>query len=680
MKKHISAKITAIIAIMQVIIMSVLYLFISSFLTDRMRRTAINSLETIATDRTQLIENYIQDLESSLTAYSRAGEVKAVLLHPQEPETTAAAQAYTETFSADIENIDGLYISDWDTHVLTHTNPDVAGMTLREGESLSALQDSMLAADGIYNTGIIMSPASGQQVVSMYRAVFDDSGSPIGFVGFAVNTTGILSILDSLPVAGMEHTQYCMVNAATGEYIFHADPSLVAAAAEEAHIQKIIASASGSGSASADFIEYKQNGSDYLASYRYIPEKNWIFIMSDSAQEIFSSVTEAKRKLTAICFAVTLALLALVFCIISVMTQPLRVVEQAILKLKNYDITPNHSIRTLLKRKDEIGHIAAATDTLTKSLQDIVTVLHQCSDALETKSFSMNDSSTSLIDCVSDNTATTEQLYASLESTHSVIGNVNGEIAHINALTEEIIHHVATGNERSDAMLQSAQNMKNSAQATYENSRETFARTKEAVENAIASLQGLSNINEMTQQILDIASQTNLLSLNASIEAARAGEAGRGFAVVAGEIGKLAETSTATGSNIQSICSDANASIDTVKKCFDDIMAFIDKDVMEQVKIFAEDAQLYSETIMQIQQEMAKISQSTGVLDASMKEISDSAANVELISAENEKAIGVIVEKNEITAKISEDIYEASGENKSLSQNLKDVIVKFEKG
>ena len=109
-------------------------------------------------------------------------------------------------------------------------------------------------------------------------------------------------------------------------------------------------------------------------------------------------------------------------------------------------------------------------------------------------------------------------------------------------------------------------------------------------------------------------------------------------------------------------------------------MAFIDKDIMEQVKIFAEDAQLYSETIMQIQQEMAKISQSTGVLDASMKEISDSAANVELISAENEKAIGVIVEKNEITAKISEDIYEASGENKSLSQNLKDVIVKFEKG
>lgn len=108
-------------------------------------------------------------------------------------------------------------------------------------------------------------------------------------------------------------------------------------------------------------------------------------------------------------------------------------------------------------------------------------------------------------------------------------------------------------------------------------------------------------------------------------------------------------------------------------------MAFIDKDVMGKVKTFAEDAQTYSESIVRIQREISEINDSAKVLNHSVKEIAGSASNVELISAENEKAIGVIIEKNEITSGISEDILCASNENRELSQNLKDVVVKFEK-
>ena len=72
--------------------------------------------------------------------------------------------------------------------------------------------------------------------------------------------------------------------------------------------------------------------------------------------------------------------------------------------------------------------------------------------------------------------------------------------------------------------------------------------------------------NESSNRIVGIASQTNLLSLNASIEAARAGEAGKGFAVVASEVGKLAEESSGTASATIKEQSDMNDIIETISK------------------------------------------------------------------------------------------------------------------
>lgn len=84
-----------------------------------------------------------------------------VLKNPENKSAIDAAQKYTESFSEDINNLEGLYTSEWNTHVLAHTNAGVVGITTREGDSLKALQDILIATDGVYNTGIIISPASG---------------------------------------------------------------------------------------------------------------------------------------------------------------------------------------------------------------------------------------------------------------------------------------------------------------------------------------------------------------------------------------------------------------------------------------------------------------------------------------------------------------------------------------
>ena len=90
--------------------------------------------------------------------------------------------------------------------------------------------------------------------------------------------------------------------------------------------------------------------------------------------------------------------------------------------------------------------------------------------------------------------------------------------------------------------------------------------------------EAVNKISEMVTFITDIASQTNLLSLNASIEAARAGESGRSFSVVASEIGKLAQESSSSAENIRNIVSTITK---LSNKCVDQAAA-VNKIINEQ--------------------------------------------------------------------------------------------------
>ena len=173
-KIGLGTKIIAVTLTMQLVALIILSMFVINTVTKNTKEATINNMETVAQERGLIIENYVQQAEKTLMAYSRAGEILELLQNPTDAAIAAKTQAYTEKFSADVSNLEGLYASEWNTHVLTHTNAKVIGITTREGDPLKALQDAMLAQNGgVYNTGIIISPASGQQIVSMYMAVLD---------------------------------------------------------------------------------------------------------------------------------------------------------------------------------------------------------------------------------------------------------------------------------------------------------------------------------------------------------------------------------------------------------------------------------------------------------------------------------------------------------------------------
>lgn len=304
--------------------------------------------------------------------------------------------------------------------------------------------------------------------------------------------------------------------------------------------------------------------------------------------------------------------------------------------------------------------------------------LKDCGDSLEEKADSLNHSSGSLTDKVADSVATTEELSAQIQITHSIVQNVNGEIGNINSAVEEVLHNIAASVETSSQVIKSANVMKGQADNAYDSGQKTLEKTKDSVAEALRSLESLIRINELASEILNIANQTNLLSLNAAIEAARAGESGRGFAVVANEIGSLADTSKDTASAIQLICEESNKSIEVVKGCFDSIMEFIERDVINQFRDFADKSTKYSIDVDSIKEELDAAENAVKDLRLSVVNISENMSNVAEVSHENQSSVDTIVEKNEDISKIAILIQKESEENRELSEQLEKLLSKFE--
>ena len=658
-----------------------LYMIVNNQTTNTIREDIEGTMTDAVSTRSELLMEKIQTASQLFLGMALSSDVKAALLNPQDEQLVEKAQNYLDTVYAMHPEFEGMFIADTTTLQICHVNRDAIGNSFRSGDDLIAFQKGLYASQDVYNIYTLRMTGAGGTVMvyPMYCPVYDSDGTPLGMVGGGLFGSNILDFLTEFPIEGKDNLAYTIVNVNTGNYIYNVNAELLNQPVEAPELLAVMEEIQGGAQVDVGTQEYidSASGQEMLMVYKYIPKSGWLLVASDNTAEIYANAADESVMLLVLCIII-LAVIAVVVAIsVKLSVRHIYSVERSLAKVGKMDLTSFDEIDPLVGTKSEIGAIASSTVELINALKDTVEQLISFGKQLEDTSKTLYSSSTELMDCVRDNSATTQELSATLDSTNDSVENANAEIQGITESLSVIVDKVHTGTVASDSLIQVAENMGQKIRSSQEEGVVAMNRTKQNLAEAIESLKSIQKVNEMADEIINISSQTNLLSLNASIEAARAGEAGRGFAVVAAEIGTLADQSQQTVARIQDIIAESNRSIEHINESFADVVKYLEEDVINSYNEFVDGSNTYIEEIRKIKNLIFEINDSIRVLEASIKSISSSMEVVSESSQYNASGIQQIVDKNEGTTQISTTISELSKQCSSISDKLAQVIRQF---
>jgi len=351
-----------------------------------------------------------------------------------------------------------------------------------------------------------------------------------------------------------------------------------------------------------------------------------------------------------------------------------------LINTKIYDLVNNEGDLTQkldIHSGDELELIGNNVNNLLEYIRSIMLNISGNSTNLQDASQEVFNNLKSAEMNITDVSATMEEMSAGMEETAAsiveittAIGDVYNAIGEINDKAEE------SATSAYDAMKR-ANEVYNVAVQAQTQAKEMTEQISSAVEDKIEKSKAVNEIETLTNSILAIASQTNLLSLNASIEAARAGEAGRGFAVVADEIGKLAQESADSASRIRLVSSEVIQAVEELADVSKEMMTFIDETTMSGFKQLQETAHDYKENIQEMSSTMQDFTASCEELKSNMDAIKNNIEAANIAVDESAKGISSVSEISVSLTSSVGDIQNQANGNMDIANLLNAEVNRF---
>ncbi len=437
-------------------------------------------------------------------------------------------------------------------------------------------------------------------------------------------------------------------------------------------------------------IVYDYQGKTRLCGFTEVPGQNMYIVVSSERSALLAAVYAMRTVLFIIMGAAAALGVGAGIILARSIARPIQHLRDVMQYLGEGDLTHTTDIAS----KDEVGDLARYFNETVSNLKNLVMMIKQ-------QAGSLSEIGVDLSSNMTETAAAVNQITANLQGIKTRVINQSASVTETNATMEQITVNIDKLNmhveKQTDSVTQSSSaieemlaNIQSVTQTLMKNAENVSELTQssetghEGLQDVASDIQeiareseGLLEINSVME---NIASQTNLLSMNAAIEAAHAGEAGKGFAVVADEIRKLAENSSEQSKTISTVLKKIKASIDKISQSTDNVLKKFE-DIDKKIGVVAEQEENIRNAMEEQGQGSKQILEAIGflnevtqqvkggsveMLEGSTEVISES-KNLELITQEisggmNEMAAGAdqiiiaVNHVNEISVKNRENI------------------------
>ena len=459
------------------------------------------------------------------------------------------------------------------------------------------------------------------------------------------------------------------------EFVVDADTKDGAAIGEEYEIYDEIADAF-KGNVTVDREMTSDEWGDFYSAFApvYNSSKQIVGIVGVdcSASAIRTQQNTFIRQFILIGFAGLIVAIVLSLIISRVLSRSVSTIagKMSELAMKEGDLTQKIHV----KSKDEVGDIAKSLNVFLENLREIVQNIGTSEHKLLENAEHVNDIVVSSANEVSQANVVMNEMGDNVLEMSDLVHKIAQNAKNNHDKISSVMSETKSKTEYINHVGEKAQKLEKDAISAKEHIESALDRIGQTLEEKIAGSKDVERISELTDQILEIADQTNLLALNASIESARAGESGRGFAVVAGQIGKLAEQSSETAEEIQTLNAYIINVVDQLAEASFELLNMVKGNVMSDYDVlvhtgkeYANDANgfrelmtVFEEHINEIQQSMNRINEYVDQImngfDKQKEEVLNNSEHISQMDEEFKEIVNAVQDNKEIVDELEKII------------------------
>ncbi len=495
--------------------------------------------------------------------------------------------------------------------------------------------------------------------------------------GGSFDSGALEHILMNANLEGVE-SSYTYIVDSEGNMLYHPNKDKIGKSVENVVVKGYIQDLKSGIKHDTGVVEYDYNGSIKYAACYTDENGRFILVVSADDNDVLKDSASLIVKVTAISLLIGMAAIVVVFIFIRKIVAPLSYATNAVEELAALDfrVKNEQQERRFAGLKDEVGNIMRAVLKLRGELTAVVTDLKNQSGNLFEQSASLSKSASDTMNNMNDTDRAVDEMANGATMLAQETQSASENVIEIGNMIDKV-------NDNTEELAKDADNMKELGENAENILRQLIAGQKEMVthigvvnDKTHEANKAAGKISEVVKLITEIASQTNLLSLNASIEAARAGEAGRGFAVVAENIKQLAEQTTSSAADIQDIIHDLEQkSGETVEKT-----EAVNNIVNKQSEDMKQTADILNQVITGITGLIDKIDSiavSVANMDKSKENVVDVIGNLSSVSQENAASTEETSASTTMAMETVKKIADEAVKLKDIAQELEDRMKQF---